>query len=97
MEKNKQLFAPVWRHWKNAFNAYRYWVVGTFVFYGIAFYLEDVYKATLWQRIVDALQKHENPLVLFLYVPIGRLLQRAFGVEYTSFFKKLFTASFTCL
>lgn len=70
MEKNKQLFAPVWRHWKNAFNAYRYWVVGTFVFYGIAFYLEDVYKATLWQRIVDALQKHENPLVLFLYVPI---------------------------
>lgn len=70
MKKNKQLFAPVWRHWKHAFAAYRFWVIGTFVFYGVAYYLEDVYKATLWQKIVDALQRHENPFILFLYILI---------------------------
>ena len=69
MEK-KALFAPVWRHWKHAFREYRSLVIGTMASYGVTTYLNDVYKATLWQRIVDQLGKHQNPFGLFMWIPI---------------------------
>lgn len=69
MEK-KELFAPVWRHWKHAFYRYRWLVVGTMVSYGITTFLNDVYKATVWQRIIDALGQHKNPFHLFLTIPV---------------------------
>ncbi len=70
MEKKKQLFAPVWRHWKHAFYQYRWYVVGTLVSYGITTFLRDVYKVTIWRRIIDSFTEKNNPLVLFALIPI---------------------------
>ena len=68
--KRKQLFAPVWRHWKHAFAKYRWFIVGTMLAYGTTTYIDSVYKATLWRKIIDQLGLHQNPLSLFLTIPI---------------------------
>ena len=69
MEK-KQLLAPVWRHWKHAFYKYRWYAIGTLVFYGLTTYLNDVYKVTIWRQIIDSIGKHNDPMPYFVMIPI---------------------------
>ena len=68
--KNKQLFAPVWRHWKHAFFKYRWYIAGTTLAYGTTTYLDSVYKATIWKKIIDMIGAHHNPLQLFFLIPL---------------------------
>ncbi len=70
MKKKQELFAPVWRHWKNAFLEYRWLFIGTTLLYGTSTYLNDVYKITVWKRIIDCLSEHKNPMSLFVLIPI---------------------------
>lgn len=65
MQEKKQLFAPVWRHWRHAFRAYRALIVITFASYGVNTFIDTVVKPVLWKDIFDSFSNGQNPLQPF--------------------------------
>lgn len=63
--KQTSLITPVWRHWRKAFFAFRYTAIATIVAYGVAVFIDAVWKPLLWRSIFDALTHQHNPLGFF--------------------------------
>ncbi len=73
-EKQKNLFAPVWKHWKVAFRKYRMIAIATLLFYGLATLIDSIFKPLLWKSIFDSISTSTgDPFVYFGYIVIATL------------------------
>ncbi|MBP6854636.1 MAG: ABC transporter ATP-binding protein [Candidatus Pacebacteria bacterium] len=70
--QQKQLFAPVWKHWKKAFYAFRKIAFATMLFYGIAIFIESVLEPVFWKMLIDSIvAKKGDTLVFFSLIAVG--------------------------